>query len=328
MNNTVLVTCLYHVKYTHPIGGRGYPVITYFPSLINILNFNLPIIIYTDSTTEHFIKEFLETYHFEVKPEYEIRTYDLTNYRHYNKIIANKEKHADPEYRYYHRCETLCHSKLHFVSESYNNKWNKTNVVWIDAGITEASKVPIKYGGTELGESIILEKYKTQKYPYNNECIFTPELGKSLDAFVNKEKWFFTELNAPFDGYTGHWLQTLQPEIQNLFNKEINASTKWVVGTIWGGEEDMFNTLYRYYNLLIDKIVDIDCFPKTEEMLLSVINYGLKYKTLPFDTWYGDVPGEPEYVNNGLERFWKHEEGKNTKSFYKVFYDILKYKYN
>lgn len=324
MNNTVLVTCLYHVKYTQPIGGRGYPVITYFPSLINILNFNLPIIIYTDSETEHFIRTFLENYNHGALPDYEIRVHDLSTYRHYNTILEKKVKYVNPDYRYYHRCEVLCHTKLYFAEQAYNNKWGKTNVVWIDAGITEASKIPIKYGGTELGEGIIINKYRSCKYPHNKECMFTPQLGVSLDTFVNKEKWFFTQLNSLFDGCNSPWFTLLQPEIQKYFNIELTTSCKWVVGTIWGGEKSKFDTIYKYYNELVDKLVETEMFPKTEEMYLSVINYGLKYKTLNFDTWYTDIPGEAEYMGT----FWDHENTKpiKAKSFYKVFYDILEYK--
>lgn len=321
MNNTVLVTCLYNVTYMQPIGGRGYPIATYFPSIVNIVNIGLPIIFYTHVDDVEKLDEFLRGNSFAVTPVYEIKTHDLTTYRHYSKILDKKVKFVNPDYRYYHRCEVLCHTKLHFVEQSYNNQWGKTNVIWIDAGITECSKVPLYYGGTELGDSGIVEKYSYTKYPINSNCIFTPKLGIALDNLVNTEKWFFTELQSPYDGYSNPWHQILIPHISKYFNKDLDVNCKWVVGTIWGGNREHFNNIYNIYNVLVDKLIDVELFPKTEEMYLSVINYGLEYKVFTFDTWYIDVPGEAEYV----EGYWLGESSKKQKSFYKTFHDMLKY---
>ena len=321
MTDTVLVTCLYHVKYTEPIGGRGYPIATYFTSVINIVNLNLPIIFYTHENTAQQLDTFLKSDQFAVKPIYEIRTHDLTTHRHYNKIIEKKLKYVDPNYRYYHRCEVLCHTKLHFVNESYNNRWGKTNVIWIDAGITECSKLPLYYGGSELGDSGIIEQYSHTKYPVNLNCIFTPKLGTALDNIVNTEKWFFTELQSSYDGYNNPWHEIFIPYIHKYFNKNLDKNCKWVVGTIWGGNKEHFDKINKIYNELVDELIDVELFPKTEEMYLSVINYGFEYKVFTFDTWYIDVTNEREYI----KPYWEDIFCKDFKSFYKVFFDMLKY---
>lgn len=314
MTNTVLVTCLYNVKYTEPIGGRGYPIQTYFPSLQSIFAINLPVILYTSKEDVELLSNFLESSKYE---NYEIRTHDLLTYRHSSKILAAKEKYVDPSYRYYHRCEILCHTKLYFAEQAYNNKWNCKKVVWIDAGITENSKVPVKYGGRELGENNIIERYKFSLYPNNQESLFKPELGVKLDAFVEKNKWFFVTLDSPFDGYNSPWLETLTNQAKLLCNVDNITNAKWLVGTLWGGYKEHFDEIYNIYNKMVDNTIDEPRFPKTEEMYLSVINYILKKPSLYFDTWYGDVPGEMEYMT---ELWQSHPE---FKSFYKIFRDIL-----
>lgn len=314
MTDTVLVTCLYNVKYTQPIGGRGYPIITYFPSLQSIFAIKLPVIIYTAENEVETIENFCKRFNYE---NYEIRTHDLSTYRHYDKILSLKEQYVNPAYRYFHRCEVLCHTKLHFVEQAYNNKWNCKKVVWIDAGITENSKVPVKYGGRELGEGNIILKYEYSLYPNNQESLFKPELGTKLDSFVEKNKWFFVTLNSPFDGYNTPWLETLTNQAKLLCNVDDITSAKWLVGTLWGGYKEHFDEIYSLYNKMVDNTISEPRFPKTEEMYLSVVNYILKKPSLYFDTWYGDVPGEMEYMTD----LWK--SNPEFKSFYKIFRDIL-----
>lgn len=314
MTNTVLVTCMYSVTYNKPIGGRGYPVMTYFPSLQNIFAFNLPLIIYTDKKEVETIEEFCQKFGYK---NYEIRAHDLSTFRHYNKILEAKEKYVNPDYRYYHRCEVLCHTKLHFVEQSYNNKWNCQKVVWIDAGITECSKVPVKYGGRELGENSIIERYAFSLYPNNKESLFKPELGIKLDKFIEDKKWFFVTLTNPFDGINSPWLQIMTDQAKLLYNVENITKALWVVGTFFGGYRDQFDEIYSTYNKMVDNTIDQPLFPKTEEMYLSIINYVIKKPSLYFNTWYGDVPEEAEY----LLSIW--ENNPNFKSFYKIFRDIL-----
>ena len=316
MNDTVLVTCMYLVKYTEPLGGRGYPIMTYYPSLLNIFNIGLPLIIYTSEDAVEMIEEFCKSKNFF---DYDIRVYDLAQYRHYDTILNLKEKYVNPQYRYFHRCEVLCHSKLHFFEQSFNNKWNAKKVVWIDAGITEASKVPIKYGGRELGENNIIQRYSFSLYPNNQLSLFTPKLGVALSKVVEDKKWFFVTLNAPFDGFTSPWLGIFT----SLTNRNLTTA-KWVVGTLWGGYKEEFDEMYKEYNKLVDATItpDSKLFPKTEEMYFSVVNHSFNKFTFKFDTWFIDVPGEIEY----LPDFWRDEP--NSKSFYKVFNDILEHKYN
>lgn len=314
MTNTVLVTCLYNVKYTELIGGRGYPINTYFPSLQSIFAIKLPVILYTSEKDVEILSKFLQESNYD---NYEIRTHDLTTYRHYAKILAAKETHVNPAYRYYHRCEVLCHTKLHFLEQAYTNKWGCKKVVWVDAGITENSKVPIKYGGRELGEGNVLKRYEFSLYPNNPESLFKPELGTKLDEYVEKHKWFFVTLNAPFDGYNSPWLNILNKQAKILCGINDITNAKWVVGTLWGGYKEHFDEIYSIYNKMVDNTIDEQLFPKTEEMYLGVINSILKKHSLYFDTWYPDVPGEMEYMTE----LWKHNP--NLKSFYKIFKDIL-----
>lgn len=319
MLDTVLVTCIYNVSYNEPIGGRGYTIGTYFPSIVNIINLGLPVIFYTDKEGGEQLDIFLQTNNFCVTPNYEIRLHDLKTYRHFDKILSKKIAHVNPEYRFYHRCEVLCHTKLYFVEQSYNNKWDKHNVIWIDAGITECSKVPLKYGGTELGDSGIVEKYKHLKYPINSHCLFSPMLGNCLNNLVIKEKWFFTELQSPYDGSNDMWGQHLSSLLYEKYGLYLN-NCKWVVGTIWGGNKESFDKIYKVYNIIVDELVNCNLYPKTEEMYLSAVNFIFQFKVFKFDTWYIDIPGEAEYV----EGFWM--QSSDSKSFYKIFHDIMEYK--
>ena len=315
--DTVLVTCMYHTKYTEPVGGRGYPINTYFPSLKNILNLKLPLIIYTSLDSVSEITKFLQVESF---TDYEIRTYELTNFRHYDRILQLKDKYVNPDYRFFHRCEVLCHSKLFFVEQSYNNKWNKTNVVWIDAGITEVSKIAKTYGGVELGEQPVIDRYIENYYPTNTKNMFNPDLGVSINNIVTKIGWFHVKLNSPPAEFNSPWKDILINQCKKHCNAILDDSTCWVVGTVWGGNKKNFDELYSMYNKMLDETVNTEMFPRTEEMYFSVINACLGKFTFEFDTWYHDIPGDIEY----LPEVW---QGNNKpKSFYKVFLDMHTHK--
>ena len=291
------VTCIYNYGPNTVLGGRGYDLSFYLPTLINISKLGFPLVLFTlpqlvDATSEVLKKHFTSGI--------KVIWYELESFRHFEKFIKWKQENIDLKNYYNNRNEILCYTKVLWLKEATEkNYFNDTVFSWIDAGLTHHGIFPERKGGVELMTTPIDSFY----YPHNENNIFTPTLGEKLSNKMNTEKMFFCA--TQWQGEKNKFQDFL---IRNFNNFTVNdVLSKHLVAGIFGGKIETINKFYNLYNTFIDKIIEDKIYCLEEEIfssmnVLSPELFGYEY----FSVWHFYSPGErTSYLEGEGDSFYK-----------------------
>lgn len=332
--NPILVTCAYFGRSCTVIGGKDVEEEQYISSLRNLANLKLPVHLYCWPNKVDLLTELTKPYFDKIK----IIGCDLMDYPRSKEILKTKEKFvnikngAGEDITYSPRNELLCHWKLKWCSNARNNEWGCDKVFWIDAGVTEWSKIPKSMGGAEyVYKRKFLEEYKDDHYwPINQNNIFNEKISDGIKRIFAKNEWFFIYQNSPNDKLSTYDWDINDKKVSKILNKTMgwqfpkqfktgNFSMQyplWTVGTFFGGSFDFLDKkiipLYdKLFNIFTD---DDDILPFTEEPYYSIIAYEYNLNLFWFDSWNHCLPDEPCFHNSVLE-----------KPFYTTLLDTIKY---
>lgn len=331
--STTLVTSVYYSDREGPLGGRCWQEQYYFSSLQNIYNFGLPIVVYCDDRGYPKVKRYLE-YLTSVTGEkrWKILKSELGDFKYKDIIREHREscidyqieqtelrKKTNPEEPgFFHaRCEILCHRKLYFTKSVADlNPFNTDNFCWIDSGITHWALTPFSKGGVEINNFFDKRHY----WPWNKNNIYTPEIGKGIDALITKHGMFEFKHNNIW--YNSHHIHTLCELLKEEYDIDEPMISEQLVGGLIGLKPSEFDKLFEFYEKGLEKLAATrppksDFF--TEEIILSAYNLVRKPFTIHFDDWPHDGQDDPAFVCYGDE----NEKRKSMTQFYKVW-DIVK----
>lgn len=300
MKNT-LVTAIYYSPPNTRMGGRGYSFEFYEAPFRNILNLDCNIVIYSHESEKNKIINFMNNYEF---TDYIIIDYDLNNFLYSDKIYELKEikglidqnglKNND-NYIENDRNHHLCLSKLNFLNMAIENKFfNSEKYFWIDAGLFHHGIIPETFGGIEKFTIINENNYFPKKE--NSICN-----NKLIDLLLKKNKSDYILIGLENYPSSYWWFS-----ICDIPKKS------HIIGGLFGGSINFVNEFTTKFNTLLHGILELNNLTLEEE-IFSLINTIENYNYLSFNTWYHDIPTDPNYF--GLD--------STAKSFYKIFLDTI-----
>lgn len=336
--STTLVTGIYFSDREGELGGRSWQEQYYFSSLQNIWNFGLPMVIYCDDRGYNKVKRFMKYLDLlETGNRYKIVKSELGDFKfkdliyehrqrtieHQKELVKERQKTNPDEPGFFHaRCEILCHRKLYFVKDTSElNPFETENFCWIDSGITHWALTPFSKGGVEINNFFSKKHY----YPYNENNIFTPEIGVGLDKIITDHGMF--EFKHSNIWYSSHHLKVLKDFLINEYGlpDTLDSSIRYqLVGGVIGLQPKEFDQLFDFYEKGLKLLANTmppntDFF--TEEIILSAYYLVRKPYTIHFDDWPHDGENDPAFVDYGAE----NAERKFKTQFYKVWDIVKKY---
>ena len=296
---TTLVTAIYGHGINTPHGGRGRHIHFYNSSLKNISNLDLPIVIYTDKQSVDLVESFVSSY----MKNYKIIPQDIEDFEFAEQILDYKKKYLE-DISLNDRNHILCYRKPGWVMDAIkNNYFNTEKFVWIDSGLTHHGIIPEKVGGVEL----FINAPDSVYYPTNPNNIFNPTLGLKLDKALDNGKI----LSCALALQGGDSL--LREIVYSALSVEVPHIGTHIIGGIFGGHKDAFNSFYNVYYKLLKYCVENDIL-LLEEPLFSCIYtvYPEMFDVRGFTTWYFHSPGERTHMCE-----------EECDSFYKIFTHLL-----
>jgi len=291
------VTCIYNYGPGTVIGGRGYDLSFYLPTLINISKLGFPLVLFTLPQLVNDTKDSLKEY---FTSGIEVVGYELESFRHFEKFIKWKQEILDLKTYYNARNEILCYTKALWLKEAADkNYFNDSVFSWIDAGLTHHGIFPECKGGVELMTKPVNSFY----YPHNESNIFTPILGEKMFKKMNTEKMFFCA--TQWQGDKKRFEDFL---IRNFNKPTVNDGlSKHLVAGIFGGKIETINKFYNLYNAFIDKIIEDKIYCLEEEIFssMNVLTPEL-FECEYFSVWHFYSPGErTSYLEGEGDSFYK-----------------------
>ena len=334
--STTLVTGIYYSERESEFGGRSWHEQYYFSSLQNLYNFGLPMVIFCNASGYDKVKNYMQyldtlgvrTNWCIIVSELGIFKFahDILNHRnacvdYFTAEIEEKRKTDPNEPGFFHtRCEILCHQKLYFIKQvGEYNPFKTDNFCWVDAGITHWSLTPYTKGGVEINNFFD----KTHYYPYNQNNIYTPEIGLGLDRLITDKKLVqFKHGNIWYNAHHVEQLRKLLVEEYSMLYED-TIMTDQLVGGMIGIHPSEFDLLFNFYERALLRLSsarppETDFF--TEEIILSAYYKLRNHFCLEFEEWPHDSEIDPGFVDFGEEQ---NKERKNKLLFYKIW-DVVK----
>jgi len=336
--STRLGTAIYNSHRDSKYGGRCWEEQYYFSSLQNIMNFDLPIVIFCDDNGYDKINNFMRYLEGTgIKNKWKVIKQDLGKFKFEELIVDHRKKQIERHVKiaeerkktnpdepgFFHaRCEILCHKKIYYVKEVAElNPYNTENFCWIDTGITHWALTPFSKGGVEINNFFDINHY----YPRNKNNIYTPEIGKGIDKIITDHGMF--ELKHGNIWYSKSLVDLLVKFLSDEYGlpwEEANLKHQLVGGLI-GLQPKEFDELFKFYEKALTYLCSAppeegDLF--TEEIILSAYYKFRKFFTIDFHDWPHDGVNDPAYVDYGRNK--PDRDGRIL--FYEVW-DIIK-KYN
>lgn len=296
-----LVTCIYGCRDSDIYGGRGWDLAVYQSTLVNLLNLNKPLVLFTDHESVERTEKFLSEYAIN---DFKVIGQSLSTFEFHDKFMAFK-KDIYESIVAKNRNEVLCYSKAFWVKQALDNKYFNSDVAfWVDAGLTHHGIFPEKFGGVEMRIPVKREWY----YPQNPNNMFNPQLANKIYDKLDLSKIFSCAL--PMQGMVGDQELMIQEHYKLEHKPQL---LKHVIGGIFGGHKDIYNIFFERYKEMLNLYIDKRMYG-TEEPILSALYsifpemFDLKF----FDLWWFFSPGERTSYLSG-----------EANSFYKVFANYL-----
>lgn len=292
-----LVSAIYNYGPSTKIGGRGFDIIFYLPTLVNISKLGFPLVLYTSPQNIETTYNLLEKYFIN---GLKVVGYELESFKHFDKFISWKEKNYNFTTSFNNRNEILCYSKAYWVKNAIEQNYFNTEVfAWIDSGLTHHGIFPEAEGGVELMTKPLESFY----YPHNSKNIFTPTLGKKIANRMKSDKMFFCA--TPWQGGK----EIYESFIIKHFNKPIEEILleKHLVGGLFGSKNETFINFYEKYDNFLTKIINDEIYC-LEEQIFSAMNvvFPQLFNYEEFGTWHFYSPGERcSYLNTEGDSFYK-----------------------
>jgi hypothetical protein len=292
------VTAVYRSDPSSLLGGRGWDINTYLPSLINIGQLGVPVVVYCPTADVERIQDAIRPYFISARVE----PFELSAFEFFEEVVTWKEEYVD-EIKLNDRNEVLCFLKSYWLQQTINaNPFGHDTFFWIDAGLSHHGIFPERVGGVELRRTHPPERY----HPLHANTIFTPALADALKAEVTESQVMFCAM--PFNpGYPGteRYLQ-----LAERFSGRPAGSVrieKHLVGGIFGGSVGAVRRLHEEYGALLAEFISSRT-RTLEEQVFSTL-YAIHpelFRLEEFDVWHFHSPGErTSYLPAEGESFYK-----------------------
>ena len=283
------------------LGGRGWDISYYLPSLINIAHLGAPIVLYCPRKDVDAISGALDE-HFR---DWRVVPFELSRFDYYDSFLDWKETYWQ-DLPINDRNEVLCFLKSYWVQHAIGlDPFAHETFYWIDAGLTHQGIFPRRVGGVEL----LVDFPPSHYYPRNRKNIFHPGLGAALAEAAPNGKLFFCAL--PFTEGGTCRREVYEPVVAAKYGMPVEevCIKDHLVGGLFGGHKQDLAAFHRLYAELLKEFIDTRTFTR-EEQVFSGLNavFPKLFSLRRFATWWFYSPGEPtSYLK---------EEGD---SFYKIF---------
>jgi hypothetical protein len=257
-----LVTAVYDLDPSAPLGGRARPVAYYLPSLASIAAMGAGLVVYT--RPEHVAR--LSDHFAALDAPALVLGRDLESAPRCAQIQEMRLRQRFPEMPWRDRCHVLCHAKLAWLAEqAAADPFRSSRFYWIDAGLAYPGLMPRRY----------LPDYRTTPC-----ALFTPRV---LDALADGQ--FVVVGQRPVEGRRMHDIPLDDhPAWIGQPGRPIEAQ---IVGGLFGGDPAAVAALRAEYDRVLAAMLGADRLG-TEENVLTVLYHRdpARMRLLPFSTWY------------------------------------------
>ncbi|HVZ78292.1 MAG TPA: nucleotidyltransferase family protein [Gemmatimonadaceae bacterium] len=286
------------------LGGRGWGIEFYLPSLVNIGKMGAPIVIFCPQRDARKVEDAIAP-HF---TGYRVIPCELSEFEHYAQFVAWKPSYVD-SLSLNNRNEVLCFLKSYWVQRAVAERpFGHERYFWIDAGFTHHGIFPERVGGVELKTAVPPSHY----WPQNPANIFRPELAAALEGAVPRGRVMFCALPFNRRGPHGAAYEAVTAARYRRAASDVRILDH-LVGGLFGGHEADLRNVHRGYAELLTAFLDARTYTLEEQVFSSLHAVRPELFTLlRFGVWRFHAPGEP---NHFLE-----QEGD---SFYKIFTGLL-----
>ncbi len=297
------VTAIYDSGPDSMLGGRGWGIRFYLPSLINIAKLGASMVVYCPAKDAAQIEASIAPWCHQLR----VIPYELSRFEYYDEFMAWKRAHRD-QLEATNRNEVLCFLKSYWLLETAEaNPFGHQHFLWIDAGLTHHGIFPERIGGVEL----LVTQPTTHYYPSNPANIFTPALGRALVQWVRPGRVSFCAMpflrrdHAP--EYARVTAETFDRPVGSLYIAD------HLVGGLFGGHVEDIRAMHEPYRRLLHAFIRAGRRTLEEQVFssLQVVHPEL-FALQRFTTWHFHSPGEPNS--------FRETEGD---SFHLIFTDLL-----
>jgi len=297
------VTAIYDSGPDSLLGGRGWNIDYYLPSLINIANLGAPIVLFCAPQDVDRIEDAIAPYFCDCR----VVPWALEQFEHFAAFVAWKRTYRS-SLALNNRNEVLCFLKSWWVQQAIvDNPFGHDLFFWIDAGLTHHGIFPERLGGVELRINHPASRY----HPQNKNNIFTPALGEALAQSVTPGRVSFCALPSANQARRAAYEQIIAPRTSTP--DQSVSITDHLVGGLFGGYRSDVARVHQHYAEVLKTFIDTRTYTLEEQVFSSVHALHPELFALQrFDTWHFFAPGE--------RTGYLPTEGN---SFYKIFTNLL-----
>lgn len=294
------VSAIYDSGPSSLLGGRGWNIQFYLPSLINIGRMGAPLVLFCAPHDVDRIEAAIAPYFCDCR----VVPYELEQFDYFEPFLAWKRTYWK-NLQINDRNEVLCFLKSWWLQRAIaDNPFGHDLFFWIDAGLTHHGLFPRRLGGVEL-----LVTYPPSHYhPDNPLTLFTPALGAALTRAVAPGTVLFCA--QPFSNPATR--AAFEAVVAPLAGAPARI-TDHLVGGLFGGRRADVTRVHGVYVEVLKRCIATRTYTLEEQVFSGVHALHPELFSLQrFDTWQYFAPGER------LSRL--PAEGN---SFYKIFTRLL-----
>ena len=266
MKNIAFATCIYSDLKDGSVSRRD----RYYCSLKNLLNINVPFVVYCAREEMEDISNFVGN-----RSNLKLIPYDLKETQYHNDW-----KELRTKYNHNNRCMELVHNKINWVIDAAKHT-TAEKIYWIDAGLSFFSLFPHRF---------IRNMNHPDFQKYTDIDIFTPEWA---NTFFNKhldDKIYCISISTLVCLWT-------HPLDYSLYGPGVENRAKFhMIGGLFGGTVQNMEWFRQEYDKKLKKVIDFyksknmksDTILPVEEVVMNLIvcEYPEKFQRDVFDTWY------------------------------------------
>ncbi|MDE3152441.1 MAG: nucleotidyltransferase family protein [Gemmatimonadota bacterium] len=297
------VTAIYDSGPNSLLGGRGWGLDHYIPSLKNIANLGAPIVVFCPPADAPRIEAAIAPWFVDCR----VVPFELSAFEHFDTFLAWKRTYRRT-LPINDRNEVLCFLKSYWVQQAItDDPFGHERFFWIDSGLTHHGIFPARVGGVELRTSPPDSHY----FPRNPANLFTPALGRALAHAVPRGEVLFCALPLRLDASRRERYEEVAAATFGRARDGVRM-VDHLVGGLFGGHADDLRAFHRLYTELLRTFIDTRTYT-LEEQVFSAL-YALfpeRFSVRRFGTWW--------FYSRGERTSYLEAEGD---SFYKIFVEL------
>lgn len=260
--DSTFVTAVYERRPDDVLGGRGFPLARYLPSLASIARMGAPLVVYTQAHLARRLSELLRADGADAR----VVACPLSSVPRFWEVEELRIRQRVHTLPHRDRCHVLCLAKFAWLAEqAHDNPFGTTRFYWIDAGLAHPGLFPARH----------------LPRPDGRCDLFSPAVPIAL----RRTPGFFVFELSPLVGPNLHPVDV--GDMQRIAGPGARPIATHIVGGMFGGVRDDVLRLYEEYDGILADMLAAGLLG-TEENVLTILHAratsGIATQT--FTTWY------------------------------------------